>query len=317
MKVYTSLDDFTPVAHAVVTQGTFDGVHIGHQEILERLKSIATVRGGETVLLTFFPHPRMVLQPDDNSLRLLHTQEEKIERMRLAGIDHLLIVPFTKEFSRQTSEQFVRDVLVNKIGVEMLVIGYDHRFGKNREGNMDDLRTLGRVYNFDVHEIPAQDVDAITVSSTKIRTALQTGDVAAASRFLGYSYGVSGKVVAGNSLGKKIGYPTANIHVEEKFKLIPGDGVYAVKVYLGDEKYGGMANIGTQPTFEGRQHAIEVNIFGLNEDIYGRSIRVEFVSRLRNEMKFSGVEALIEQLEKDKITAQRELDITDESRKMV
>lgn len=303
MKVYKSLDSFRPVKNPVVTQGTFDGVHIGHQQILKRLRNIADEAGGETVLLTFFPHPRMVLQPDDNTLKLLHTEEEKIYHLEKAGINHLIIIPFTKEFARQSSMQFVRDVLVNVIGTKILVIGYDHRFGKNREGSMDDLREYAQVYNFMVEEIPPQDIDEVTVSSTKIRNALLEGDVATASKYLGYDYTVTGKIVEGNSQGKKIGFPTANIHVPEEYKLIPDDGVYAVKVQLGGKEYKGMANIGNQPTFTNRRHAFEVNIFDFEGNIYGESITVHFVSRIRSEMKFGGVERLIEQLKKDKLAA--------------
>lgn len=303
MKVYKSLEEFIPLPHAVVTQGTFDGVHIGHQKILERLANIATQKQGETVLLTFFPHPRMVLQPDDNQLRLLNTQDEKIEHLAQSGIDHLLIIPFTKEFSRQTSLQFVRDVLVEKVGVKTLVIGYDHRFGKNREGSMDDLREFGNTFGFGVEEIPAQDIDTVTVSSTKIRNSLIHGDVETATRYLGYNYPVTGKVVAGNSLGKKIGFPTANIAVNQQYKLIPSDGVYAVEVVIDGEVHGGMANIGNQPTFDNRSHAFEVNIFGFDRDIYGHDIRIEFVARIRSEMKFDGVESLMAQLQNDKATA--------------
>lgn len=315
MKVYRSLEEFEPLANAVVTQGTFDGVHIGHQKILDRVRNVAAQKGGESVLLTFFPHPRMVLQPDDNTLHLLSTTEEKIERLRKAGIDHLLVIPFTLEFSRQSSMQFVRDVLVNTIGVKTLVIGYDHRFGKNREGSMDDLHELGQVYGFEVEEIPPQDIDDVTVSSTKIRNALQDGEVDVAAKYLGYHYPVSGKVVAGNSLGKTIGYPTANIVVEETYKLIPSDGVYAVRVIVDGEVYGGMANMGKQPTFDNRRHAFEVHIFDFNADIYGRIIRVEFVAHLRSEMKFSGVDALIAQLKQDENTARNVLTI-DENRKL-
>lgn len=316
MKVYKSLDEFSPLPHAVVTQGTFDGVHIGHQKIIERLGNIAAQKQGETVLLTFFPHPRMVLQPEDNQLRLLHTEDEKIEHLAKAGIDHLLIIPFTKEFSRQTSLQFVRDVLVEKVGVRTLVIGYDHRFGKNREGSMDDLRRFGNEFKFEVEEISPQDIDDITVSSTKIRNALTHGDVETATRYLGYSYPVSGKVVAGNSLGKKIGFPTANIFVSQTYKLIPGDGVYAIKATVHGQTHGGMANIGNQPTFDNRSHAFEVNIFGFDKDIYGEDVKIEFVSRIRSEMKFDGVDSLIAQLQNDKATALNILN-TNESRKLV
>lgn len=316
MRVYKSLDEFSPLPNAVATQGTFDGVHIGHQKILERLGNIAKQKNGETVLLTFFPHPRMVLQPDDNTLRLLHTEAEKIEHMEKAGIDHLLIIPFTKEFSRQTSYEFVRDVLVNKVGVKTLVIGYDHRFGKNREGNMEDLKQYATEFNFEVEEIPAQDIDDITVSSTKIRNALVHGDVDTAKRYLGYNYPVSGKVVEGNSVGKKIGFPTANIIVEKTYKLIPGDGVYAVLVNVDGETHGGMANIGNQPTFDNRPHAFEVNIFGFDKNIYNKDITIEFVSRIRSEMKFDSVDSLITQLNRDKSAALNILNEND-SRKLV
>lgn len=316
MRVYKSLDEFSPLSHAVVTQGTFDGVHIGHQKIIERLGNIAAQKQGETVLLTFFPHPRMVLQPEDNQLRLLHTEDEKIEHLAKAGIDHLLIIPFTKEFSRQTSLQFVRDVLVDKVGIKTLVIGYDHRFGKNREGSMDDLRRFGNEFKFEVEEISPQDIDDITVSSTKIRNALTHGDVETATRYLGYNYPVSGKVVAGNNLGKKIGFPTANILVSQTYKLIPGDGVYAIKATVHGQTYGGMANIGNQPTFDNRSHAFEVNIFGFDKDIYGEEVKIEFVSRIRSEMKFDGVDSLIAQLQNDKATALNILN-TNESRKLV
>ena len=258
----------------------------------------------------------MVLQPDDNQLRLLHTEDEKIEHLAKAGIDHLLIIPFTKEFSRQTSLQFVRDILVEKVGVKTLVIGYDHRFGKNREGSMDDLRQFGGEFKFEVEEISPQDIDDITVSSTKIRNALTHGDVETATRYLGYSYPVSGKVVAGNSLGKKIGFPTANIFVSQTYKLIPGDGVYAIKATVHGQTYGGMANIGNQPTFDNRSHAFEVNIFGFDKDIYGEDVKIEFVSRIRSEMKFDGVDSLIAQLQNDKATALNILN-TNESRKLV
>ncbi len=316
MKVYRSLDEFSPLPNAVATQGTFDGVHIGHQKILDTVSSIAQQKNGETVLLTFFPHPRVVLQPDDNNLRLLHTIEEKIKHLEKTGIDHLLIIPFTKEFSRQSSLQFVRDVLANKVGVKTLVIGYDHRFGKNREGSMDDLRKYGTTYKFEVEEIPAQDIDDITISSTKIRNALTHGDVDTAKRYLGYNYPVSGKVVEGNNLGKKMGFPTANISVQQSYKLIPGDGVYAVKVFFEGKKYGGMVNIGNQPTFENRNHAFEVNIFGFDKNIYNENINIEFVSRIRSEMKFDSVESLVAQLNNDKSTALNSIN-EDEDRNMV
>lgn len=303
MKVYRSFEEFERLDKAIVTQGTFDGVHLGHQKILRQLKDIAAREGGETVLLTFFPHPRMVLQPDDNTLRLLETIEEKIEHLANEGLDHLLIIPFTKEFSRQNAEEFVRDILLGKLGMHTMVIGYDHRFGKNREGSFEHLKELAPVYDFTVEEITAEDIDAVTISSTKIRKALQEGDLLTANTFLGYPYRVSGVVVNGHKKGKEIGFPTANIEVSEFFKLVPGDGVYAVNVYWQGSRLGGMANIGKQPTFQNRQHAFEVHLFDFDQDLYGEALKVEFVARLRNEMRFNGILELKEQLEKDKFAA--------------
>lgn len=303
MKIYRSLEEFVPVNNAVVTQGTFDGVHLGHQQILRRLRQKATEIGGETVLLTFFPHPRMVLQPDDNTLRLLETVEEKIRHLEKEGIDHLLILPFTREFSRQSSEEFVRDVLINRIGTKVLVIGHDHRFGKNREGSFDNLRELAPLFDFTVEEIPAEDIDAVTISSTKIRNALAMGDVTTAAAFLGYNYQVTGTVEHGNEKGRELGFPTANIKSGEWYKLVPGDGVYAVRFHVDGKTFSGMGNIGKQPTFENRHHAIEVHIFDFSETIYNKEVTVEFVQRLRGEQKFSGIEALVKQLENDKFAA--------------
>ncbi len=303
MKVYRSFEEFDRLDKAIVTQGTFDGVHLGHQKILRQLKDIAAREGGETVLLTFFPHPRMVLQPDDNTLRLLETIEEKIEHLANEGLDHLLIIPFTKAFSRQNAEEFVRDILLGKLGMHTMVIGYDHRFGKNREGSFEHLKELAPVYDFTVEEITAEDIDAVTISSTKIRKALQEGDLLTANSFLGYPYRVSGVVVNGHKKGKEIGFPTANIEVSDRYKLVPGDGVYAVNVYWSGTKVGGMANIGKQPTFQNRQHAFEVHLFNFSEDLYGRALQVEFVARLRDEMRFNGILELKEQLEKDKFAA--------------
>ncbi len=303
MKVYRSFEEFDRLDKAIVTQGTFDGVHLGHQKILRQLKDIAAREGGETVLLTFFPHPRMVLQPDDNTLRLLETIEEKIEHLANEGLDHLLIIPFTKAFSRQNAEEFVRDILLGKLGMHTMVIGYDHRFGKNREGSFEHLKELAPVYDFTVEEITAEDIDAVTISSTKIRKALQEGDLLTANSFLGYPYRVSGVVVNGHKKGKEIGLPTANIEVSDRYKLVPGDGVYAVNVYWSGTKVGGMANIGKQPTFQNRQHAFEVHLFNFSEDLYGQALQVEFVARLRDEMRFNGILELKEQLEKDKFAA--------------
>ena len=252
MKVYTQIEDFRNIKNPVVTTGTFDGVHLGHQKIISRLIDVAKEEQGETVLLTFYPHPRMVLFPDDNELKLLNTQQEKIRLLEKYGIDHLIIHPFTKEFSRLTSVEFVRNILVNSIHTKRLVIGYNHHFGRNREGSFEHLKEFGPVYGFDVEEIPAKDIDHIEISSTKIRQALQAGEVEVAATYLGHTYSVSGKVVQGKQLGRTIGYPTANILMEDKYKLIPADGVYAVKVELNGVMYQGMLNVGNNPTIEGK-----------------------------------------------------------------
>lgn len=303
MKVYTQIEDFKNVKNPVVTTGTFDGVHLGHQKIISRLKDVASEEHGETVLLTFYPHPRMVLFPDDNELKLLNTQLEKIQLLENYGIDHLIIYPFTKEFSRLTSVEFVRNVLVNNIHTKRLVIGYNHHFGRNREGSFDHLKEFGPVYGFDVEEIPAKDIDHIEISSTKIRQALQAGEVNVAATFLGHTYSLSGKVVEGRQLGRTIGYPTANIVIEDNYKLIPADGVYAVNVGIRGEMYQGMLNIGNNPTVLGKGRSIEVNIFDFNQNIYGDDATIYFIERLRDEIKFSGLDALKVALAEDKKNA--------------
>lgn len=303
MKVYYSLDEFTKLPNAVVTQGTFDGVHAAHQIIISQLKDIAHQTGGETVLITYDPHPRMVLFPDDHGLQLLNTLEEKIELLRLQGIDHLLILPFTQEFSRLTSLQFIRDIIVNKIGTTYLVIGYNHRFGKNREGSFSHLKEYAPAYGFNVMEIAEQDIDRVSVSSTRIREALHLGDVQLAARYLSKSYSLRGIVVEGKQLGRAIGFPTANIKVDDPNKLIPGDGVYAVFVWVERKRYGGMLNIGNNPTIEGKGRSIEVNIFNFNETIYNQSIRIDFVNKMRDEKKFNSIEDLKTQLHNDKLHA--------------
>ncbi|MES2590283.1 MAG: bifunctional riboflavin kinase/FAD synthetase [Bacteroidota bacterium] len=299
MKVYTNIDDFKDIKNSIVTTGTFDGVHLGHQKIISRLKEAAKEENGETVLLTFYPHPRMVLFPEDNELKLLNTQEEKIELLRKYGVDHLIIYPFSKEFSRLTSVEFVRNILVNKIKTKRLVIGYNHHFGRNREGSFEHLKEYGPLYGFDVEEIPAKDIEHIEISSTKIRKALQTGDVKTAATFLGHFYSLSGKVVEGLKLGRTIGYPTANIVVEDMYKLIPADGIYAVQVQHKNSRYAGMLSIGNNPTVEGKGHSIEVNIFDFNKDIYNEIITIYFIERLRDELKFNNLDELKVQLAKD------------------
>jgi riboflavin kinase/FMN adenylyltransferase len=300
MKVYTNIDEFKDVKNPIVTTGTFDGVHLGHQKIISRLKDVAKEVDGSTVLLTFSPHPRMVLFPDDNELKLLNTLPEKIELLEKYGVDHLIVYPFTKEFSRLTSIEFVRNILVNSIQTKRLVIGYNHHFGRNREGSFEHLKEYGPLYGFEVEEIPAKDIDHIQISSTKIRNALLIGDVKTATTYLGHIYSLTGTVVKGKQLGRTIGYPTANLQVTDSYKLIPGDGVYAVKIKHKNIFYGGMLNIGNNPTVEGKGKSIEVNIFDFDKMIYGDEATIYFIERLRDEVKFNNLEELKEQLAKDK-----------------
>lgn len=311
MKVYHSIDSFVSAGNAVVTTGTFDGVHVGHRKIIQRLVEVSKNHKGESVLLTFHPHPRLVLQPD-MELKLLTNLEEKINLLEKTGLDHLIIHPFTVEFSRTSSLEFVRNLIVNKIGAKHLVIGYDHHFGRNREGSFEHLKEFGPVYGFDVEEIPAQDVDDIKVSSTKIRAALSEGDVETAAAFLTYPFHVTGWVVKGDQLGQTIGFPTANIEINDVNKLIPADGVYAVKVRIpqrNGEFIHGMCNIGKRPTVHGTERRIEVHIFDYQANLYGEKLVVEFVKRIREEKKFDSVESLKEQLTKDEREARFHLDI--------
>lgn len=303
MKIYHGIDDFTPLQYAVVTSGTFDGVHVGHQKIFSRLREIASRNFGETVVITYWPHPRLVLHPEDDSLKLLNTFEEKAELLKDQGIQHLIRIPFTKEFSQLTSGQFIQQVLVETIGTRKLVIGYDHHFGKNREGSFEQLKLNAHRYGFEVEEIPRQEVDHVAVSSTKIRKALGEGDIDTANHFLGQPYRITGMVVTGDKIGKTLGYPTANIEIDTKYKLIPADGIYAVTVTHGHHRYGGMLYIGYRPTLEGTRRNIEVNIFDFDEDIYGEILTVHFHKLLRGDQKFEGLEEMKVQLQKDKAYA--------------
>ncbi len=282
----------------MVTTGTFDGVHIGHQSILRRLKEIAHEVKGETVLLTFWPHPRQVLY-NDQDLRLIQTLEERQEKLAEVGVDHLIIHPFTKDFSRLTSLEFIRDQLVNGIHTHRLVIGYNHQFGRNREGSFEHLKEYAPVYGFEVEEISAQDIDQVNVSSTKIREALAKGDILTANQYLGDPFRISGQVVKGDQIGRTLGYPTANIEIPESYKLIPSQGVYAVKVLIEGFAYKGMLNIGNRPTLNGTDQRIEVHLFDFNKDIYNKWVRIEFVDFLREDVKFDSLNELKNQLSID------------------
>ncbi|MFB9862602.1 bifunctional riboflavin kinase/FAD synthetase [Rufibacter immobilis] len=303
MIVIQELSQFPSLSHAVVTSGTFDGVHIGHQKILSRLTETARQSNGQSVVITYWPHPRTVLKPEDDSLRLLSTIEERIEALRQFGVDYLLLLPFTRTFAQLSSEEYIQQILIKAINTKKLVIGYDHRFGKNREGGFDYLQQHAQRYGFEVEEIPRQDIDAVGVSSSKIRTALENGDVATAARYLGRPYSLTGTVVQGRQLGRTLGYPTANLEPKEKLKLVPAQGIYAVQVQTPSGLYKGMLSIGTNPTVNGTHQTIEVNLFDFSEDLYGQEITLLFMSYLRAEQKFDGLQALIHQLELDKASA--------------
>jgi len=296
MKIYHQLADFHPPNYSVVTSGTFDGVHLGHQKILRRLKELATRRQGETVLLTYWPHPRMILQPEEDSLRLLTTLTEKVKLLEELGVDHLIILPFTKELSQMSSEEFIREILVEKIHTKTLVIGYDHKFGKNREGSFEYLKSHSHLFGFDIEEISRQDVDDLAVSSTKIRTALAFGDIATASKYLGRPYVLSGQVVQGRQIGRSIGFPTANIDVADKYKLLPRDGAYAVYAEVGKIQYKAILNIGDRPTVDGKKKTIEAHLIDFDGDVYGEELSISFVEFLREEVRFESLNALKHQL---------------------
>ncbi len=299
MKVIHDITEFNPQKPIVLTQGTFDGVHIGHQKILKQVVEEAKSIGGESVLLTFYPHPRLVLYPDDNDLKLLTTIEEKVEIVEEIGIDYVIIMPFTKDLSRLRADEFVREILVNQLSVNKLIIGYDHRFGRNREGGLKEMIQISESFGFEVLEIPAQDIESSIVSSTKIRNALLAGNVTTAKSYLGSPYTLTGRVEGGIQKGTEIGYPTANVRVNSSFKLIPENGVYAVWVVIGGKKYGGMLNIGYNPTFINKQWSIEVHIFEFSKNIYNQEITIEFVARTRDERKYENISDLIKQLELD------------------
>lgn len=285
-----------------ITIGTFDGVHIGHRKILDRLLRESRRTGLKATVLTFFPHPRMVLQKD-TELKLLNTIEEKTQIFEDTGLDFLIIHPFTREFSRLTALEFVRDILVNQLGIKKIIIGYDHRFGRNRNANIKDLRTFGNTFDFEVEEIPVQEIDEVSVSSTKIRKALLDGDVTTANAYLGYQYMLTGIVVRGKGLGRELNFPTANLKIRESHKLIPKNGAYAVQAVIDRQQVFGMMNIGFNPTVDGTQKSIEVHFFDYSGDLYEKSLQIRLIKRLRDERKFNSLNDLQTQLNKDKVTA--------------
>jgi riboflavin kinase/FMN adenylyltransferase len=286
----------------VTTIGTFDGIHIGHQKILKQVVALAKKQGYVPVVLTLFPHPRMVLQKDD-SIRLLNTIEERIELLKSHGIKEVIVKKFTKDFANLSAKDYVKQILVDELNTKNIVIGYDHHFGKNRSANINDLKAFADLYNFNVEEISAQDLKDVTVSSTKIRTALNQGEVDLANSYLGYNFFITGTVIKGKGLGRTIDFPTANINVTAAYKLIPSDGVYVVKSKIDNKTVFGMMNIGTNPTVNGKKRSIEVHFFNFNQDIYDSELKIEFLKRLRSEQKFENLEALKAQLKKDMTNA--------------
>jgi len=298
VNVFHSVQAFKSTKKTIVTLGTFDGMHIGHQAILSKLKLQKKIYGYQTLVLTFFPHPRMVLKTD-HQISLLNTIDERIKQIENFGIDHLVVQEFTQEFANLSAEEFVKKILVDQFNIGKIIIGYDHRFGKNRSADIHDLIKFGNKYHFDVEQISAEELNDVSVSSTKIRKALTEGNVALAKTYLGYPYTVSGKVVSGKQLGRTIGYPTANVQVVEDYKLIPAIGVYVVGVTVKGRDLYGMLSIGTNPTVGGIEKTIEVNIFDFNDDIYNEEITIHFLTKIRNEENFGSVDLLIEALKKD------------------
>ncbi|KAB8154403.1 bifunctional riboflavin kinase/FAD synthetase [Kordia sp. TARA_039_SRF] len=301
MNTIDFFDAYKAESPSAITIGTFDGVHVGHKKIIKNL--IEKSEGLNTMLLTFFPHPRMVLQQDSN-IKLINTIDERVELLEATGLDTLIIYPFNREFSRLKARDFVRDFLIDHLNLKKIIIGYDHRFGRNRTANIDDLREFGQAFDFKVEEIKAKEIDDITISSTKIRKALSEGDITTANTYLGYEFMLTGTVITGKGLGNTIDFPTANIHIKETYKLIPKQGVYFVKSVLDGETVFGMMNIGTNPTVKGTNQSIEVHFFNFNQDIYDKKIQIRLIKRLRDERKFGSLDALKAQLEKDKQTSE-------------
>nr|WP_321221564.1 bifunctional riboflavin kinase/FAD synthetase [uncultured Psychroserpens sp.] len=296
---------------SIITIGTFDGVHIGHQKIIQRLVATGKKKDLKSIVLTFFPHPRMILQPDFD-IKLLHSIKERQEILSHFGLDRLVVKEFTKEFSNLSAQDYVKQILVDELNAKHIIIGYDHHFGKNRTANIDDLKIFGKQYGFTVEEISAQDIKDVAVSSTKVRQSLLRGDVQTANAFLGYPYFLTGTVIRGKGIGKTINFPTANINISETYKLIPKDGVYVVKTYINTEQVFGMMNIGKNPTFEENKQSIEVHFFDINQNLYDQKLKIEILHYLREEHKFESVSLLKKQLKDDKINALKFIDQLDE-----
>lgn len=302
LKIFNSIQSFNATKPTIVTIGTFDGVHLGHQKIVAQITKNAHALNCESLVLTFFPHPRMVLQ-EGTEMKQLNTLNEKIALLDNLGIDNLVIHPFDKEFSRLTAEEFVKKVLVDVFKIKKIIIGHDHRFGRNRTATIGDLINFGETYGFEVEQISAEEINEVSISSTKIRNALLEGNTELAANYLGYDYSLTGIIFKGKQLGRTIGYPTANITIEEDYKLIPNNGVYIAKSVLNGKTVFGMMNIGTRPTVDGTKQTIEINFFDFKQDLYGQKITIFLLHRMRSEQKFESIDALKNQLGKDKKTA--------------
>ena len=298
MEVINNIANYRPKKPAILTIGTFDGVHIGHQKIISDLVAKAKKEDLCAVVLTFFPHPRMVLQKE-SQLKMIDTLKEKRQLLEILGVEILIIQPFTLEFSRMTAIEYTRDVLVNGLGISKLIIGYDHRFGRNREATVEDLKNFGLDYDFTVEEIPAQDIASIAVSSTKVRNAITAGEIKKANQYLGRPFSLSGTIVKGDKIGRKIGFPTANLYIEEKYKLKPQNGVYLVQCHWDNQKYFGMMNVGKRPTISGKETQIETYFFDFDGDLYGKKLNINLLEKIRDEQKYDSFESLGNQLNID------------------
>jgi len=303
LNIFHNIQDFKPNRNTVATLGTFDGVHLGHKKIIERLTQEAEKSNTESLVLTFFPHPRMVLQ-GNSVIQLLNTIQEKAELLESIGLQNLIIHPFDESFSQLSAEEFVKTILVDQFQIKKIIIGHDHRFGKNRSADINDLIAYGKIYDFEVEQISAEEIDEVSISSTKIRKALLSGDIQLANEYLGYNYFITGTVVKGRQLGRTIGFPTANLKIEEEYKLIPLNGVYIVKSHWNGKEVFGMMNIGTNPTVDGKERTIETNFLDLEEDLYGKEMRIYFLQRIRSEEKFDSIDTLKAAIENDKIITQ-------------
>lgn len=306
MKKYPSASAYKNDRQSIVTIGTFDGVHIGHKAILKRLVETAKKENLDSVVLTFFPHPRMVLQ-QKSDIKLINTISERTQLLENTGLEHLVIHPFTHAFSRLTALEYVRDILVNSLKAKKIIIGYDHRFGRNRNADIDDLKEFGKTYNFEVEEISAKELDDVAISSTKIRKALNEGDIDTANSYLGYHFMISGEVIKGKAIGRTIQYPTANLKLKESYKLVPKNGVYVVQSLIEGKRIFGITSIGTNPTVGGKEKTIETHFLNFNEDLYGKEITIEFLKFIRDEETFDTVEILRQEIIKDEKFAKQYL----------